>query len=141
MDIADCVTFLTQHLDAEQHLATRAKAMRYQLASDAPWEQARILAEQVGGTSSPVAVHRLIGVFGNPDRVLDEIRVKRGVLELHGLDDVCDAHDAAYRSIPCDTLLTLAQLYSGRPGWRPEWQLDAPPGTTPEAPATNQAAS
>ena len=135
MDPADCVTFLTRLLDAEQHLATKAKTMRYDLPTDAPWEQAHILADRVGGDSSAVAVHRVLAVFSNPDRVLAEVRVRRRILDLHGLADVCDAHDAAYRSIPCDTLLALAQLYTDQPGWRPEWHLDDWAGATPELPS------
>jgi hypothetical protein len=120
---ADCHTFVAQQLDAEQELATRAKRMRYALSTDAPWERDRIIADQVGGDSPAIAVHRMIAIFANPDRILDDVKVKRLILALHGEDDVCDAHNAAYETIPCDTLLALAQLYAGRPGWQPQWLL------------------
>lgn len=58
----------------------------------------------------------------DPARVLAECKAKRAIVYLHRIgDDPCDAHDANYGSIPCDTILTLAAIYRDHPDFDPEW--------------------
>lgn len=69
------------------------------------------------GDSTHIARH-------DPARVLAEVAAKRRIIDEHLPIDPCDAHDAALRSIPCETLRLLASVYAGRPGWREEWAAD-----------------
>jgi hypothetical protein len=76
--------------------------------------------------------------FGNPDaaarahvarldpgRVLAEVEAKRRIIAEHHPVDPCDAHDASFDTIPCDTLLALASVYAEHPDYREEWKPDA----------------
>ncbi|WP_213004856.1 DUF6221 family protein [Paractinoplanes toevensis] len=73
----DIATWLTAQINDDERVALKAKAMRYDLPTDAPWERERIIADQIGGTSKAVAVHRIVAIFANPNRVLAEIDAKR----------------------------------------------------------------
>ena len=62
----------------------------------------------------------------DPARVLREVEAKRRVVDEHGGRppyhiDPCDAHDANFETIPCDTLLALASVYAEHPDFDPDW--------------------
>jgi len=59
----------------------------------------------------------------DPERVLAECAAKRAILEGHHPIDPCDAHDTGFGTIPCDTVLSLAQPYADRPGFDPAWRI------------------
>jgi hypothetical protein len=60
---------------------------------------------------------------GEPDRVRREVAAKRAIIEIHQAgSDPCDAHGPDLHSIPCDTLLWLAQPYADYPDCRQEWK-------------------
>jgi hypothetical protein len=70
--------------------------------------------------SSAVAIHI---ADHDPARVLREVRAYRLIIDEHVPGaDVCDAHDASLRTIPCPTLLAVAAIFSDRPGYREEWR-------------------
>lgn len=76
--------------------------------------------------------------YWDPARVLADIAVKRSVLAEHesygGYGEHCRTchhpHDqlAAGAPSPCLTVRLLAQPYSGRPGWRQEWDTPSNSG-------------
>jgi len=48
----------------------------------------------------------------DPAAVLRRVAADRKILELHaGSGDVCDAHDASYETVDCETVLALADAY------------------------------
>lgn len=51
-----------------------------------------------------------------------DIDSKRRILDEHHPRDPCDAHDASFETIPCDTLLLLALPHADRPDYREEWK-------------------
>lgn len=56
-------------------------------------------------------------------RVLAECEAKRRIVEEHRPgSDVCDAHDASFKTVDCDTLLFLALPYADHPDHRQEWK-------------------
>lgn len=59
-------------------------------------------------------------------RVLAECEAKCRIVAEHAVTpthgDPCDAHNASYETIPCDTLLLLAAPYADHPDYRPEWR-------------------
>jgi hypothetical protein len=66
----------------------------------------------------------------SPERVLAECEAKRQIIEEHGgrapyFVDPCDAHDAEFKTIPCDTARFLAAVYADHPDYREEWKVDA----------------
>lgn len=64
-----------------------------------------------------------VDIFVSSKRWRAETDAKRRILDLHsGGTDPCDAHDAAFRTIPCDTQRLLALPYAGREGYREEWR-------------------
>jgi len=60
----------------------------------------------------------------HPARVLSECAAKRAAVEIHreGVDP-CDEHDAAFKSIPCDTIRAFAAVYKDHPDYQQEWAL------------------
>lgn len=55
-------------------------------------------------------------------RDMRECEAKRQIVKEHGSGfDPCDAHDADFRSVPCDTLLYLAVVYRDHRNYREEW--------------------
>jgi hypothetical protein len=64
----------------------------------------------------------LTGAFA-PHRILAECEAKRRIVELHRIGyDPCDAHDASFESIPCETLELLALPYADHPDYREAWR-------------------
>lgn len=58
----------------------------------------------------------------DPVRVLREVAAKRTIITEHCVgSDPCDAHDAWYESIPCDTVRALAAIYADHPDFDPTW--------------------
>lgn len=55
-------------------------------------------------------------------RLLAECEAKRRIVELHGSVDPCDAHDASFRTVPCDTIRALALPYADHPDYDPTWR-------------------
>lgn len=55
-----------------------------------------------------------------PQRVLAEVEAKREILAEHYPVDPCDAHDAAFRTVACGTLIALARPFLDREDVRPE---------------------
>lgn len=130
--VDELVVFLRAALDCDEQVALKAKAMRYDLPTDAPWERERIIVEQVGGNSSAIAVHRMAAIFAHPDRVLGEVEAKRRVLDeytrachmervTHENDDPGKWEWLARSEALERVVQLLAQPYAGRPGWREEW--------------------
>jgi hypothetical protein len=62
-----------RQLGEDERVTLKAKRMRYDVLTDAPWERERIIADSIGGNSAVVAVHRMVAIFANPDRVLAEV--------------------------------------------------------------------
>lgn len=62
-------------------------------------------------------------IEASPARVLAECEAKRRIVEEHGGGaDPCDAHDASFETIPCDTLRALALPYADHSDFREEWR-------------------
>lgn len=59
----------------------------------------------------------------DPVRMLAECAAKRAILAEHSPVDPCDAHDADYRTITCDTICAIAGVYKDHPDYRQEWAL------------------
>ena len=58
----------------------------------------------------------------DPARVLREVAAKRAILAEHAAGaDPCDVHDASLRTIPCDTVLHIAAVWSDHDDYRQEW--------------------
>jgi hypothetical protein len=73
-------------------------------------------------TSSLRDIHEWTERAG-PARVLREVEALRVIINEHTPGtDVCDAHDAALETVPCPTLLTVAAIYSDRPGYQEDWR-------------------
>jgi hypothetical protein len=90
----------------------------------------RFLTDRIAEDEAAAMRHRVeAGRTGWGDyinRVLMECEAKRRIIKEHGSGfDPCDAHDADYHSVPCDTLLYLAAVYADHAGYRAEWHLDA----------------
>lgn len=63
----------------------------------------------------------------NPARVLREIDAMRRIIEIHQIGtDPCDAHNASLDSIPCDTILAVAAIWSDHADYLPEWSEGQP---------------
>lgn len=66
---------------------------------------------------------------GLPDRVLAECEAKRRIVEEHcggtwpHPSDPCDAHNADFETVPCDTLRYLALPYTEHEDFCSEWQV------------------
>lgn len=58
----------------------------------------------------------------DPARVLREVEALRRIVDEHHPVDPCDAHDASFRSISCDTLRALAAIWADHEDYRAEWQ-------------------
>jgi len=63
----------------------------------------------------------------SPRRALREAEARWAIVDEHGGRppyhvDPCDAHDATFATIPCDTLRFLAAVYSDHPDYRDEWR-------------------
>lgn len=129
----DLIAWLRVQLDEDEREALKAKAMRYNLPTDAPWERERIIAERMGGNSRAVAAHRLVAIFANPARVLAEVEFHRRIL-----DEIADEATDLDMSVDMDRRVgmrdkhaepylgdrlvrLLARLYASRSGWREEW--------------------
>lgn len=58
----------------------------------------------------------------DPARVLRQVAVLRAIVAVHspGIDP-CDAHDARFETIPCETLEHLAGIWSDHPDFDPGW--------------------
>lgn len=57
--------------------------------------------------------------------MLAECEAKRKIVEEHRADhgsDPCDAHNASFETVPCDTLRFLAAIYADHPSYREEWK-------------------
>jgi hypothetical protein len=57
-----------------------------------------------------------------PDDVLADCDAKRRIVAEHHPIDPCDAHDASFQSIDCDSLRLLALPYADHPDYREEWR-------------------
>lgn len=60
------------------------------------------------------------GLF-TPTRVLAECAAKRAIIAEHAPVDPCDAHDAMFSTITCDTIRALAAVYADHPDYQQEW--------------------
>ena len=58
----------------------------------------------------------------HPARILAECDAKRRIVAEHAPIDPCDAHDASFETMPCDTLRFLALPYADHPDYRDEWR-------------------
>lgn len=56
-----------------------------------------------------------------PARVLAECAAKRKIITEHSPVDPCDAHDAEFKTVTCDTIRTLAAVYKDHPDYQEEW--------------------
>ena len=63
----------------------------------------------------------LATTINHPQRLLAEAKAKRAIVAEHAPVDPCDAHDAAFKTVACTTLLALAAIYSDHPEYREEW--------------------
>lgn len=95
-------------------------------------EDERVACAAVGAPSDPGTIQDLpssgpwsdFDTRFDPARVLAEVEAKRRILDEHDPShDPCDAHDAALRTITCDTVRLLALPYADREGWREEWRV------------------
>ncbi len=81
------------------------------------WDRIRVARDDVAG--GPLAAHI---ARHDPARVLADVAAKRRIMDLHAIGhDPCDAHDASFESIPCDTMRLLALPYAEHESYRPEW--------------------
>lgn len=63
----------------------------------------------------------------SPTRVLAEVAAKRRIIHEHRIGfDPCDAHNASFESVPCETMRLLALPFADHPDYRPEWAPDTP---------------
>jgi Family of unknown function (DUF6221) len=99
--VTGLVEFLRARIDEDQRYATHAAGMM--IGTEA-------------GFHGMAHINRW-----RPARVLAECDAKRRIVAEHADIDPCDAHDAAFKSIPCDTLRLLALPYADHPGYRSEW--------------------
>jgi hypothetical protein len=58
----------------------------------------------------------------DPARVLAEVEAKRRIIDAHHPVDPCDAHDASFETISCDTLLLLALPYADHSDYDEAWR-------------------
>ena len=88
------------------------------------------LTEEWADQDWPVEVYddgvRNRAVAYSPRRVLRELEAKRRIADEHGGRppyhvDPCDAHDASFATIPCDTVRALASIYADHPDYDPDW--------------------
>lgn len=122
----DLATWLTQIWDEEHQTALQA--------SPGPW---RVNAEELDMVLAvdDIEVCTAFALSNNqlrwtarhiagqdPVRVLARIAADRRILAIHTEVDPCDAHDASFRKITCDTVRLMGVRYSGRPGYREEWK-------------------
>lgn len=93
---------------AEDEAVAREATQRGRWADDdtTPW----VCDEQ----TDHVAMH--------PARVLAQCEAVRRIVEEHADVDPCDAHDASFETIDCDTLRALALPYADHPEFREEWR-------------------
>lgn len=81
------------------------------------WKLNRGKVEVHGGGTGYLAL-------ASPERVLAECAAKRAIMdEHHPSADPCDAHNASFETIACDTLRHLAAVYEDHPDYRQEWKL------------------
>ena len=62
----------------------------------------------------------------DPARVLAECEAKRKIVAKHRHDigaDPCDAHNADYETIDCDTLQFLAEVYADHADYDEDWKM------------------
>lgn len=118
----DLIAFIQAQLDEDERTARcvfrsciRADGSRV-MSIDPPGFPDLTVAEVV---DAPTAEHF---ARWSSKRVLAEIDAKRRILDLHHPIDPCDAHDASFNAVPCDTVLALAQPYADLPGYREEWR-------------------
>ena len=57
-----------------------------------------------------------------PARALAEVDAKRRIIAEHHPVDPCDAHDASFQTVECDTLRLLALPYADHRDYREEWR-------------------
>ena len=115
--LGDLVAFLTARLDEDEEFAREA--------NQSPWVcEDNFVENRDGGTIArfEIKANARHAAWNDPARVLREVAAKRAIVAEHGAaSDPCDAFDASLRTIPCDTLLALAAVYSDYPDHRQEW--------------------
>ena len=132
--MSELVKFLLARLAAQESKAS--------MAAGGPWRHttngdARLIL----GTPADVFVARLEmngggfhdGEFiaaNHPALVMADCAAKRRIIDRHRADlphphpgDPCDAHNANYETIGCETLRALALPYADHPDYRQEWAL------------------
>ena len=115
MSGVDVVEFLRARLDEDERIAREAAPGRrltytaepkvYEIPPDTP-----LLRHQVNY---------------DPARVLREVEALRRIVDEHHPVDPCDAHDASFRSISCDTLRALAAIWADHEDFQEEWRADS----------------
>lgn len=123
----DIVEFLRARLDEDEELARDA---HYVGQVWVPEEEAVVAADR---DLDPLlfldrkrdAQH---AAHWSPERVLREVEAKRRIVGEHGGTppyhvDPCDAHDATFATVPCETVLALASVYADHPDYDPDWAV------------------
>jgi hypothetical protein len=117
------VEFLTAMLDDDEQTARAAgHGCGYLHEHNADWVEVALPSEH---NARPSYELRFIK-RNSPARVLAEVDAKRRIVEEHGANqyrvDPCDAHDANFATIPCDTLRLLALPYADHEDYDEEWR-------------------
>jgi hypothetical protein len=121
--MGDLVKFLRARLDEDEQTAREAGNRRWLVQDNMIelWPE----REDDGFMSWPTRADARHAARHDPARVLAEVEAKRRIIAEHHPVDPCDAHDASFDTIPCDTLLALASVYAEHPDYREEWKPDA----------------
>jgi Family of unknown function (DUF6221) len=96
--------------------------------------EARITEDEAGLKAVPFAAQQWDDFdFGGTDdylrftmgygRAVAECAVRRAIIAEHSSVDPCDAHDATFKTITCNTLRALAAVYADHPDYQQEWEV------------------
>lgn len=135
----DIVEFLTKRYDEEQRLADAASAtgIHWCATVAATVHGARMVIEsaddfgvlaETSVPSNPKAVANAEHIAArDPARVLADIAAKRLLLKVHTGDHICAGWEGEsyFDDGPCLTACLMAAPYADRPGYLPEWAVEA----------------
>lgn len=109
MSPEELIAVVTRGLDADEETAREAGNRRWLVEDNmiSLWPE----DEHDGFMSWPTRADARHAYRHDPSRVLADVESKRAILAEHYPVDPCDAHDAAFRTVACPTLIALARPY------------------------------
>lgn len=113
----DMLGWLRMVLGERQRLARRALSQPWHTATDAPWENALVMAEK-----APESLLTPFLALHNPQAEIHRIRAEWEILAMHGNDGKGYCNSCGPTPQPCETVRWL--VYAHRfdaPGWRMDW--------------------